>query len=221
MCGRFAFFSLTPELADMFFEADFCADFKPRYNIAPTQPAWVIRNFKQRQFELLRWGLIPAWAKEAKIGNRMINARAETLAEKPSFKNAYKYRRCLVPADGFYEWKQSGKIKTPHFIGMKSKKPLAFAGLWETWQPPGKEQIDSFTIVTTEPNDLLSNIHNRMPVILAPETYAAWLDPDPADPAVLQKLLLPLAGDQLEAYPVSKAINSPSNDNPDMIRPEA
>ena len=171
------------------------------------------------ELEAFRWGLIPAWAKEEKIGSRMINARAETLAEKPSFKNAYKHRRCLVPADGFYEWKKEGRVKIPYFVRLKSEKAFAFAGLWDVWKSKAGERIFSFTIVTTSPNPLLSEIHNRMPVILSPEAYDTWLDSEPVDRRELRHLLVAYPAEKMEAFVVSSRVNSPTNDDSETILP--
>jgi putative SOS response-associated peptidase YedK len=192
---------------------------EPRYNIAPSQPVAVIPNNNKDQVDFFQWGLIPFWAKDAKIGYRMINARSETLAEKPAFRNAYRRRRCLVLADGFYEWKSiKGKMKkSPYFIKMESGDPFAMAGLWEIWNAPDGSVIPSCTIITTQPNELVAPIHNRMPVILPPETYEQWLDPAEKKAADLDRLLTPLPAKQMTAYPVSTLVNSPGNDYPECI----
>jgi putative SOS response-associated peptidase YedK len=171
---------------------------------------------RQRECVLLRWGLIPGWADDPKIGNRMINARAETVASKPAFRNAFKRRRCLVVTDGFYEWKKLVQGKQPHYIRMKDDRPFAFAGLWESWHRDGS-QIESCTIITTEPNALMKSIHNRMPVILRPDDYDCWLDPEFQDGDALQRLLAPFSAHRMEAYPVSTLVNSPGNDVADCI----
>jgi putative SOS response-associated peptidase YedK len=193
----------------------------PRYNIAPSQPIAVIPNNGQNRIEFFRWGLIPSWAKDPKIGNRMINARAETLAEKPSFRVAYRRRRCLVLADGFYEWrKEAGrKTKTPMYIRLESGQPFAFAGLWEAWRSPDDQTVLSCTIITTTPNTLVEKIHNRMPVVLAPAAYDLWLDPGEQSPDRLNEWLRPYPASQMSAYPVSTQVNNPSNDVPDCIVP--
>ena len=172
----------------------------------------IVRSF-------LRWGLIPSWAKEEAIGNRMINARAETIAEKPSFKRALQKRRCLVIADGFYEWKAEGKKKTPMFIALRSRAPFGFAGLWEIWKAPSGEAIHSCTIITTTPNKLMESIHNRMPVILPREAETAWLDRTVDDPQKLLPLLVPYPDKEMTAYEVSLLVNSPRNDVPACIEP--
>jgi putative SOS response-associated peptidase YedK len=196
-------------------------EWTPRYNIAPSQDVAVIANNGQNKIEFFRWGLIPFWAKEAKIGNRMINARAETVAEKASFRNAYRRRRCLVLADGFYEWrKEPGRTtKTPMYLRLKSGDPFGFAGLWESWRSPEDQTILSCTIITTEPNALVKPIHNRMPVILDPEAYDMWLDPGEQTPDRLGPWLRPYPASEMTAFPVSTLVNSPSNDVPACVVP--
>jgi putative SOS response-associated peptidase YedK len=179
----------------------------------------VIEDEKGNRGGLLRWGLIPSWAKDAAIGNRMINARAETVAEKPSFRRALQQRRCLILADGFYEWRQEGKKKTPLFITLASREPFAFAGLWETWRPPDGEAIHSCTIITTTPNALMESIHNRMPVILAREAETTWLDRTITEPEKLLPLLVPYPETLMDAYEVALTVNSPRNDSPACIAP--
>ncbi|MFC1936234.1 SOS response-associated peptidase [Chloroflexota bacterium] len=193
----------------------------PRYNIAPNQPIAVVPNDGQNNLDFFIWGLIPSWAKDPKIGSRLINARSETLREKPSFRSAYKRRRCLVIADGFYEWvKQPGeKSKIPHYIQMESKEPFAFAGLWEIWHAPDGSVLKTANIITTEPNALIAKLHNRMPVILPKGAYQPWLDPEEADPPSLQHWLKPYPVEEMMHFPVSRTINSPANDSPDCIQP--
>ena len=172
--------------------------------------------------ELFHWGLIPSWAKDPKIGNQMINARSETLSEKPSFRNAYKRRRCLVLADGYYEWQKipGEKSKQPVYIRLKSQKPFAFAGLWEVWKGEGMDELlRSCTIITCPPNAVLAEIHHRMPVILPAEVYETWLAPDEQSSEVLQPLLVPYADEEMEAYPVSRFVNRPANNSPECIAP--
>lgn len=221
MCGRFTI--ANPEqLKESFQEFTFPTEMQPRYNIAPTQPIAVVPNTSDGAVDFFHWGLIPHWAKDPKIGNRMINARSETLAEKPSFKNAYKRRRCLILADGFYEWrKEAGsKNKTPMWIHLESGEPFAFAGLWEIWQDGASgSEVRSCTIITTEPNDFMAKIHNRMPVILPREAYDDWLDPAERKPDSLQGLLKPFPAELMTAYPVSRAVNNPRNDAPECIEP--
>ena len=192
---------------------------QPNYNVAPTQevPAVVAGNGGgDRRLEMLRWGLIPSWADDPGIGARMINARSETVAEKPSFRRAFKERRCLIPADGFYEWQKTNGGKQPHYIRMKNGRPFAFAGLWESWKGDGNE-IRSCTILTTNPNDVAGEIRNRMPVILPPEGYEVWLDPDVRETDQLLSLLAPYPPSDMEAYPVSRRVNSPSNNEPSCV----
>jgi putative SOS response-associated peptidase YedK len=219
MCGRFALTCDPDDLQDAFPEFIFPAQFAPRFNIAPTQPILVLPNDGTNKADFFVWGLIPSWAKDPVIGSRLINARAETLVEKPSFRSAYKYRRCLIFADGFYEWQaQPGsKSKIPHFIRLKSGKPFAFAGLWEHWQSPDGSEVKSATIITTSPNELMASIHNRMPVVLRGDSYTQWLDSSPRQPQDLQGLLVPYPAAEMKAYPVSLLVNSPGNDRPECI----
>lgn len=219
MCGRYTLATTPQKLAESFSGFEVPAELPPRYNVAPTQPIAVVANNGQHKVEFFHWGLIPSWAKDPKIGNQMINARAETLGEKPAFRNAYKRRRCLVLADGFYEWKKEGDgAKTPMYIRLASGDPFAFAGLWEMWQT-AEDTILSCTIITTDPNDLMAQIHNRMPVILPPAAYEQWLDPAERRPDDLQGLLQPYPAELMTAYPVSKMVNSPKNDSPALIEP--
>jgi putative SOS response-associated peptidase YedK len=166
---------------------------------------------------MVRWGLIPSWAKDEKMGARMINARGETVAEKPSFRSAVKTRRCLIPADGFYEWVRTGEGKQPHFIHFADARPFAFAGLWERWTKGGGEPLDTCTIITTSPNELIEDLHDRMPVILPADRYTEWLEPSPLNPDRLQELLVPHPAEGMEAYPVSTFVNKPANDGPECI----
>ncbi len=221
MCGRFTLMIDPADLRDAFPGLTFPESMAPRYNIAPSQPIAVVANNGKNVVEFFKWGLVPAWAKDPSIGNRMINARAESLADKPSFRAAYKRRRCLILADGFYEWRQEpgSKSKTPMLIKLKSGQPFAFAGLWEAWHPDQEDAILSCTIITTIPNALMEKIHNRMPVILKPEAYPLWLDPAEQTPDKLAKLLKPYAASQMAARAVSKLVNDPKNDSPDCIKP--
>jgi putative SOS response-associated peptidase YedK len=221
MCGRFTLTVDPAELTDEFQGAAFPSQFAPRFNIAPTQPILAIPNDGRNAADFFFWGLIPSWAKDPAIGNRLINARGETLGEKPAFRGAYKYKRCLILADGFYEWKsQAGaKSKIPHYVHLKTRKPFAFAGLWDEWLGPDGSSMRSCAIVTTTPNKIMAAIHNRMPVILAPGDRALWLDTAPRAPDSLSHLLRPFPDDLMEAYPVSTLVNSPGNDFADCIRP--
>ena len=221
MCGRFALTVDPADLQDNFGNFTFPPQFAPRFNIAPTQPVLAIPNDGRDKADFFIWGLIPSWAKDPSIGNRLINARGETLAEKPSFRGSYKYKRCLILADGFYEWKKhpGTKIKVPHFIHMKNRQPFAFAGLWDEWNSPDGSQIRSATIVTIEPNETMTPIHNRMPVILPSDAYAQWLDSAPQTPESLQPLIKPYPSDKMAAYPVSTMVNNPKNDRAECVVP--
>lgn len=223
MCGRFTLTADPDQLREAMPWLEIPTGFKPRFNIAPSQPIAVVPNNGENRLDFYVWGLIPSWAKDPTIGNRMINARAETLAEKPSFRNAFRRRRCLILADGFYEWKAEEKdgrqIKTPMYIRMKDGKPFGFAGLWELWNAPDGSQVYSATIITTEPNDLLESIHNRMPVILPSEQYSTWLQTSELDSKILQPLLGPYPSDQMTAYPISRRVNDPANESPEVIQP--
>ena len=221
MCGRFTLTVDPAEAQDTFSNYSFPEKFAPRFNIAPTQPVLAIPNDDKFTADFFVWGLIPMWAKDPQIGNRLINARGETLAEKPAFRGSLKYKRCLILADGFYEWKsaQGKKAKTPFFIHMKDRKPFAFAGLWDSWNSPDGSQIKTCTIITTEPNELMSLLHNRMPVILHPRDYAKWLDPSPQTPDQLMPLLKPFPADKMDAYPVTPLVNKPANDIPELVVP--
>ena len=221
MCGRFSQ-TASPEVIAQQFELTDPPLFNPRYNIAPSQPIVAIRidpDTTTRKLVQLRWGLIPSWAKDPKIGNQCINAKSETVAEKPVFRSAFKKRRCLVVATGFYEWQVQGRTKQPMWIGLRNKSPFAFAGLWEHWTPAEGEPLETCTIITTEPNDLMAPIHNRMPVILAPSSYDQWLDPTFQQAEPLKALLRPYPSEELTAYPVSTLVNNPRHDAPQCLEP--
>ena len=214
MCGRY---SLTPDLDQLQLRFGFRApdlSYSPRYNVAPTQEVLTVTNDgNENRAQYMKWGLIPFWAKDAKIGSRMINARAETVVEKNSFKQAFQKRRCLIVADGFYEWRGEGKAKVPmRIIIINGGDPFGFAGLWETWKSPEGLLVKSCTIITTTPNAVMEPIHNRMPVILSKEAEAPWLDLTNSDTAELRELLLPYPAHEMEAYEVSALVNSPKND---------
>jgi len=222
MCGRFSLWLELTDLVKAFPGFTFPQDLAPRYNIAPTQHVAVVPNDGQKRVAQFQWGLVPFWAKDPTMGSRMINARAETLAEKPAFRSAYRRRRCLVLADGFYEWRlePDGRTKTPMYVRMATGAPFAFAGLWEVWRPDDAP-LYSCTIITTEPNALMAPIHNRMPVMLAPEAYDRWLDPAELPASALAPLLAPYPAETMVAYPVSRLVNSPVNDAPACIVPVA
>lgn len=221
MCGRFTLLIPGEELAEHFGLASVPA-LAPRYNIAPTQPVAVVRRHPEqdrRELVHVHWGLIPFWAKDPAIGSRMINARSETVAEKPAFRAAYKYRRCIVPASGFYEWQKQNGHKQPYYIHHAGGAPLALAGLWEHWQSADGSELESCTILTTTPNEMMRALHNRMPVILEPADYDVWLNSDGQGQDELQHLLRATDEEVLEAYPVSTFVNRPQNDDPQCIAP--
>ena len=190
MCGRYTFRAPAADAARAF-QVDPTPSLFPRYNIAPTQSVPIVRQAAAREMVLARWGLVPSWASDLSIGYKLINARSETAASKPSFRSAFKQRCCLLAADGFYEWQKAGKHKQPYYIRMKDDGPFAFAGLWERWQEPGGERVESFTILTTVANGLMRPLHDCMPVILAPWDYDRWIDPKSSEVEELQALLLP------------------------------
>jgi len=221
MCGRFTLTVDPAELQDTFTNFIFPPKFAPRFNIAPSQPILAIPNDGANTADFFIWGLIPMWAKDPAIGNRLINARGETVAEKPSFRGSFKYKRCLILTDGFYEWKAFGdrKTKTPYFIHMNDRKPFVFAGLWDSWESPDGSSIKTCTIITTEPNELMEKIHDRMPVILHPRDYERWLDTSPQTPENLLPLIKPFPADAMSAHPVSTLVNKPANDTPELVVP--
>ena len=223
MCGRFTLVAPGDAIAELFNLAGAPA-ISPRYNIAPTQPVAGIRisqKDKARELTHFHWGLIPRWAKDSSIGSKMINARSETAAEKPSFRAAMRYRRCLIPADGFYEWRKVNGRKQPMRIQIKDGGLFAIAGLWEHWQSRDGSEIESCTLLTTNPNEKLKQVHNRMPVIIHPDNYELWLDPAVQDPADVQHLLRPYPAEEMGFYPVSTHVNSPHNEDPSCIEPLA
>ena len=221
MCGRYSLTDSSAELAQRFeFEFESGREaVQQRFNIAPTQQVLTVVSGEVRQASLMRWGLIPPWAKDASIGSRMINARAETVAEKPAFRDALKRRRCLVLADGFYEWQKTGGTKRPMRIVMRTGEPFAFAGIWSVWKDPAGSRIESCAIVTTTANDLLRPIHHRMPAILPEELEALWLDAPYDRYFPLTELFAPHPADAMKAYEVSTAVNSASNDSPEVAEP--
>ena len=219
MCGRYSLAADLDDIQQRFELFDNELTYSPRYNIAPTQPVLAVTNDEGRQAAYLRWGLIPSWAKSASVGNRLINARAETVTERPSFRTALARRRCLVIADGFYEWQRAGNARRPMRIAMKSGEPFAFAGLWDSWRDPAGDMVRSCTIITTEPNELLRPVHNRMPVILPKELESLWLDDEVRDPFVLGDILIPYPPEAMQAYEVSSLVNRPSNEGPEVAIP--
>jgi len=235
LCGRFARFS-PAHIFRMLFQLNEFIDIPPQYNISPGQDIYAVRGIIMRDEQArtasadsnydkevvsFKWGLIPFWAKDPTIGNRMINSRSETVTEKPSFKTAFKNHRCLIPTDGFFEWqKQKDGGKQPYFIHMKSDEPFAFAGIWDRWKSPEEQIIESCSILTTEPNSLLQPIHNRMPVIIDPNDFEQWLNPSNTDIEELKDLLKPFDAKKMAAYPVSTYVNSPSNKDEKCILKE-
>jgi len=217
VCGRYAVTS-APEALRALFGYPEQPNFPPRYNIAPTQPIAIVRLIDgRRQFALVRWGLLPSWVKDPKNFALLINARGESLTEKPAFRAAIKRRRCLIPADGFYEWKATGARKQPYYVCAKSGESLAFAGLWETWTGPNGEELETAAIVTTRANRALADIHERMPVIVPPDAFNLWLDCINVDADTAAALIAPAPDNLLEAYEVSTAVNRIANDNPKLV----
>jgi putative SOS response-associated peptidase YedK len=222
VCGRFTLTVSARLLAELF-ELEGLSNFAPRYNIAPTQLVPAIRATEDggREAFEARWGLIPPWAKDRKMAARMINARSETVASKPAFRAAVRSRRCLIPADGFYEWRKIDGAKQPYLIRFADRRPFGFAGLWERWHEPGGGSVDSCTIITTEPNPLVEAIHDRMPVILNPGDFDEWLEAVQLPPDRLSALLVPCPDEGMEALPVSTRVNNPRNDDPACLEPVA
>ncbi len=221
MCGRFTLTVSPEELQAAFPDFQIPDDIPPSYNIAPSQPIPVIPNDGEYQLDFFRWGLIPSWTKAENLGKyNFINARSETAAEKASFKASFRRRRCLILADGFYEWSKStsGRGKTPHYFTLKDHSPFAFAGLWDVWYSPEGDELKTAAILTTRPNEVVNPIHNRMPVILGPDDYPIWLDPQESTAEQLQPLLAPFPADAMQAYPVSTFVNSPQNNSPQCIQ---
>ena len=216
MCGRFTFVDIE-DIRERFNAEPI--NLKPNYNVAPTQNVPVIVN--NGQLAMFKWGLIPFWAKDPSIGNKLINARAESVDEKPSFKASFQRKRCLIIADGFYEWKKEGASKRPHRIILKNKELFGFAGLWDTWKSPSGEIVSSCTIITTTPNELMASIHNRMPVILSRDSERVWLDQGIVDSNLLKSLLFPYPAELMLAYEVSSLVNSPKNNGPECLEPVA
>jgi putative SOS response-associated peptidase YedK len=217
MCGRFAQRADPKRLAKEFKVAE-VPGVEPRYNIAPTQDILgVVESADAREMKFYKWGLVPSWAKDKSMGARLINARSETVQEKPSFREAFKQRRCIIPADGFYEWRRTGGKKQPYFFRMEDERPFGFAGLWERWEGLGGEVIHSCTILTTGANEVLRPVHDRMPVILHPEEYSLWLEADARERESLVELLRPYPAEEMVGYPVSASINSPRNQGAELI----
>jgi len=228
MCGRYTLHHSTQEVAERFGVQQVLFPTTARYNIAPSQPVAVVTqgsmatpNNKDevRWLEAMKWGLVPFWAKDPDIGNRLINARAETVAEKPAFRNAIKRRRCIIPGDGFYEWKRDGKVRIPMRIHRRDNGVFGFAGLWEEWESPDGSPLRTCTIITTEPNEIMAVIHDRMPAILRPEDEERWLDTSVGSVPDVLPMLKPYPADELAAHPVSRRVNAPAFDDPGCIEP--
>jgi putative SOS response-associated peptidase YedK len=223
MCGRFTLRAPAGVIAQQFSLFD-VPNFTPSYNIAPTQSVAVVRQSataaqSQREIVWMHWGLIPSWAQDRSMASHTINARAETASQKPAYRAAFRRRRCLVLADGFYEWQRTDGQKQPYFIHMTDDRPFAFAGLWETWEGSEANYLESCTLLTTEANELMRPIHDRMPVILPPEDHERWLDPNVQDPAAVSPLLRPYPDAEMEAHMVSTYVNSPTHDSPACVEP--
>ncbi len=220
MCGRYTLSTPADLLADML-QLESIVELEPRFNIAPSQEAPVViaePETAARHLKLLKWGLVPFWAKDSTIGNRMINARSETVAEKPAFRTSFRKRRCLVVADGFFEWKATGGPKQPYYFHRQDGLPFAMGGLWDRWEKADDGPLETFAILTTAPNEVVKPIHQRMPLILEPEAISTWLDPELVSEDQLTHLLVPSTA-PLEAYPVSTYVNSPSNEGPTCVDP--
>ena len=221
MCNRYRLTHSKQYLTERFGAEDEIDD-RPRYNIAPTQQVLIVRKEhgeKTRHFTTMRWGLIPSWAKDMSIGNRTLNARSETVIKTPAFRESILRKRCLIPADGFYEWEKMGSVKQPFCFEVGEGEVFALAGLWDEWASPGGEVIESCTILTTGPNSLVADLHDRMPVIVPPEKYDLWLDPDVTDFAVIRDILKPYDGNLMRRYPVSRKLNNSKNDDADSAAP--
>jgi putative SOS response-associated peptidase YedK len=220
MCGRFTITLDPGEIQELLDLGSFVHIHQPRYNVAPSQPIPIVKDLESKSVELYRWGLVPFWADDPEIGYKMINARSETAHEKPSFRAAFKHRRCLILADGFFEWhaKEKGRSKTPYLFKLKNNYPFTFAGLYEHWPIPSGGELHTCTILTCPPNALVSDYHNRMPVMLGEDTRWSWIDPQ-AKQSDLQDLLVPYPADEMKCFAVSRAVNSPKNDRPEILEP--
>lgn len=223
MCGRFTLTVNPADVMGAFQGYQFPDQFAPRYNIAPSQPILAIPNDGRNKADFFLWGLIPSWSKDPSISSRLINARGESLAEKPSFRGSMKYRRCLIPADGFFEWKSDAikNTKTPYYIHMQNRESFAMAGLWDEWHSPDGGILRTCTIITTHPNKMMKPIHDRMPLLVDPVDFSRWLAPVPQTPEDLIPLIKPYPSEKLSAYPVSTLVNKPGNDFPECVLPAA
>jgi putative SOS response-associated peptidase YedK len=221
MCGRFEIHSALEIIAQIFGIDNITFDYRPSYNIAPSQDILLVVNNGKRRLVQSRWGFVPSWSKDLSSGYKMINAKAETLAEKRSFKTAFEKQRCLVVADGFYEWQKTGAAKKPYYIRLKSRQPFGFAGLYNIWKSPEGEEICTSTIITTDANEILQPIHNRMPVIASSDKYDLWLDSSVHDKDILASILKPYPSEEMELYRVTQKMNSFKYNNPENIKPAA
>jgi putative SOS response-associated peptidase YedK len=219
MCGRFVRITLMPVIAEKFKVKQILADLAPSYNIAPSQEVVIINDEGVRQIIQSKWGFVPSWAKDSSIGNKMINARSETVSEKPAFRSAFKKKRCLVIADGFYEWRTEGKRKFPMYIRLKSGESFGFAGLYNVWTSSDGKKTCTCTIITTEANEMVKPIHDRMPVILPRDKEDIWINPATEDKEMLFTVLKPYPPEEMEAYEVSTKVNTPSYNTPENVRP--
>lgn len=221
MCGRFTITATLDELLERYgvYDDTSIPTYRPNYNVAPTQMLPVVINDGNNNcLELMKWGLIPSWAKDPKIAFKTINARAETVAEKPAFRTSIRRKRCIIPACSFYEWRKIGANKQPMRITLKSEEIFSMAGVYDSWTDPEGEQVNSFSILTSEPNELMMDIHDRMPVILKPENEALWLDRGTNEPEMIRHLMVPFLSDQMKAYPVSTRVGNVRNNDPDLIK---
>lgn len=219
MCGRFTQHHNQEEVVERFSVQETLFDLAPRFNIAPSQKVAAICQLEKRVLTAYKWGLVPSWAKDPTGGSKMINARAETLAEKPSFKKSLLTRRCLIPADGFFEWRQEGKNKTPVYVQMKNKSLFAFAGLWDEWHSPDGSILETCTVITVEANSLLRKVHHRMAAILDPKEEELWLDGKVKDLDKLLAALKPYSEEEMELFDVNKSVGNTSFDSPECIKP--
>lgn len=223
MCGRFTLQIPIDVLIEIFGISELPSfTVEPRYNIAPTQQIPVVRQYAdyQTHLDMMRWGLIPSWAKDGPVGPPLINARSETVTEKPAFRQAIKYRRCLIPASGFYEWRREGTQKVPHYIRLKDGSPMIFASIWESGKGPDGKLVDTCSILTTAANDLVASLHDRMPVILLPSEFDDWLNRDQRDPEKLKRFYKPFSADLMETFPVSSQVKSPESEEGGLIGKE-
>lgn len=219
MCGRAVIISPIEVIAEEFGIDNPRMTVKPSYNISPSQNMLAVIKQESRKLMTCKWGFIPSWAKDPAIGHKMINARAETIATKPAFRSSYKKHRCLIVADGFYEWKKTEHGKVPYFIHLKSGKPFGFAGIYSRWTSDKGESIDTCSIITTSANELIETVHDRMPVIISKESMESWLDTDMTDEGILSSMLKPYPSEEMELYQISKMVNDPKHNSPDLLEP--